>query len=231
MTSIQFCNLGRIGYQEALDLQDKLVWLRQQDKIPDTVLLLEHPPVLTLGVRGQYSNIYLDEKALAEQGVEIFEINRGGDVTYHGPGQLVAYPIVKILTFDGGIRRFVAALEDAVMDMLSRFYGICSEAKSGKMTGVWVNDAKIAAFGIAVRHGVSMHGLAYNINTNLKHFDWINPCGLSKGVTSLEREVGRTIDFELATEQLRSCLAKSLDRSADEISKDHLFEMVEGDQI
>ncbi|MDD2533303.1 MAG: lipoyl(octanoyl) transferase LipB [Eubacteriales bacterium] len=197
MDQLAVYDLGRMPYGEALVIQRQLLQLRQKDWIGDTLLIVEHPPVLTLGTRGDYANIYLPTAQLADSGIEIFEVERGGDVTYHGPGQIVGYPIVKLAQFTGGIRSFITAMATAIIDLLRADYNLVAEQRFDKYSGVWISETKIVAIGVAVKSGVTMHGFAFNVNTNLKHFDWINPCGLSKGVTSVEHELGYWVDFDL----------------------------------
>lgn len=193
---IAICKIGTIPYGEALEFQYELAEARQRDRIGNTLLLLEHPPVLTKGTRTDSANIYLSEEQLAKIGMSVFEVNRGGDVTYHGPGQIVAYPIVQLKDFEEGIRWFIQTMEASLIDLLQEEFGIRAHPRKDKYTGVWVEDRKIAAFGLAVRHGVTMHGFAFNVNTNLEHFNYINPCGLSLGVTSVANELGRKADLD-----------------------------------
>lgn len=216
--TLQICNLGRLDYDRALEIQYQLLERRQQDLIGDTLLLVEHPPVLTLGARGRYEHIYLPREQLAEAGVQIHEVNRGGDVTYHGPGQVVGYPIMKIERFPGSIRGFVSGIELGLIHLLAQEFGIEAMQRHDKYTGVWVGDRKIVAIGIAVKQWVTMHGFAFNVNTNLRHFDWINPCGLSMGVTSVEDQTGQTADFEHVKSLVGHYLAESFDRSPVDIS-------------
>lgn len=217
MDSFSICRLGRIDYQEALTLQTRLAAARSEDRIGDTCLLLEHPPVLTMGTRGHDENIFLTPEELAARHISVYRTDRGGDVTYHGPGQIVCYPIFRLAGIEGGIRQFVSHLQQAIIMMLANDYGINAEARSGKMTGVWIGDRKIAAIGLAVKQGVSMHGFAFNVNTDLSHFEWINPCGLSLGVTSVAREIGHWVDMDLAFEQISRCLSASFGRQAIEL--------------
>jgi len=195
---LSICNLGRMSYEEALALQYELVEARQKNLIGNTLLLVEHPPVLTMGTRADPSNIYLSREQLEKEGVTIYDVNRGGDVTYHGPGQIVCYPIIQLYDFEGGVRWFVKTMEASLIDLLKEEYGIEAHLRLDKYTGVWVGDKKIAAFGIAVKQGVTMHGFAFNVNTDLSHFDWINPCGLSLGVTSVAGELGHAVDLDQA---------------------------------
>jgi lipoyl(octanoyl) transferase len=159
--------------------------------------LVEHPPVLTLGRRAAVENIVVPRETLAKEGVSIYEVSRGGDVTYHGPGQIVGYPVFDLTNFGKDIRLFVSNIVDAFIRILDIEYGICAGSDVSKYTGVWVGNEKITAIGIAVKRWVSMHGFAFNVKTNLEHFKWIVPCGLSdRGVTSLEKLLGRDVDFE-----------------------------------
>ena len=205
-------DLGRMEYGEALALQERLVALRQRGRIGDAVLLVEHPPVLTLGVRGDRAHILASEETLARAGVSVFPVGRGGDVTYHGPGQIVGYPILHLPSLGLGVKEYVHALEDAVIALLHEDFGIEAGRAEAKYTGVWVGDRKICAIGIAVRHGVAMHGFAFNVDPDLSHFDWIVPCGLAdRGVTSVARELGRPVDVAAVRARLAGFLARSLD--------------------
>lgn len=193
---LNICMPGRVGYAEALALQEKLLALRQADRIGDTLLLLEHPPVLTLGVRGQAGNILLPEKALEAQGVSVYKVGRGGDVTYHGPGQIVGYPIMDLKGHGRDIKQYVWNVEEVFIRLLKREFGIEATREEKKYTGVWVGSEKITAIGVAVKSWVTMHGFAFNVNTDLEHFKWINPCGITdRGVTSLKKLLGRELDM------------------------------------
>jgi lipoyl(octanoyl) transferase len=188
--------LDKIDYGEALEIQEKLYKLRLDDKIPDTLILQEHFPVITLGVRGKYENILLSKKMLEEKKIKIFEIKRGGDVTYHGPGQMVGYIIFDLKNYGRNIKDLVWNLEESFIKFLKEKYNIESYRDDKKYTGVWVKNNKITAFGISVRHWITMHGFAFNINTNLDDYQLINPCGINdRGVTSLEKLTGIKQDF------------------------------------
>jgi lipoyl(octanoyl) transferase len=203
---IQPLYLGRVAYDEALRLQAELVELRYQGRIENVLLLLEHPPVLTLGRNANRANVLASDALLASRGVTLHEINRGGDVTYHGPGQLVGYPIFDLrgLRNSSGGRMgpvdFVRQMEEALI-RLCGVYGVQAGRIAG-LTGVWCGPAepldsskesrKIGAIGIHVSRGITSHGFAFNVTTNLDDFRLINPCGLTdRPVTSLEREVAR----------------------------------------
>ncbi|MFC5864373.1 lipoyl(octanoyl) transferase LipB [Acidicapsa dinghuensis] len=202
---IQTLYLGRIDYGEALALQQELVELRHQGRIENTLLLLEHPPVLTLGRNATRANILATDAMLARKGVTVFEINRGGDVTYHGPGQLVGYPIfdLRSLTNATGGRLgpvdFVRLMEEALIRLCAS-YGVLTGRVKGR-TGVWtiapegtvnstLREKKIGAIGIHVSRGIVSHGFAFNVATDLRDFQWIIPCGIAdREVTSLELEM------------------------------------------
>ena len=187
--------LGRVPYAEALVLQRSLVEDRRAGRIGDTLLLLEHPHVLTLGVRGDggRSHILATDEALASRGIEVHETGRGGDITYHGPGQIVGYPIVDLNPDRRDVHRYVRDLE-AVLIRTAADYGIEAGRVEG-LTGVWVGDEKLAAIGVRIARWITSHGFALNVSTDLDHFKLIVPCGISgRGVTSLSRLLGRPID-------------------------------------
>jgi lipoyl(octanoyl) transferase len=188
--------LGRCDYQKALDIQKDLLAKRQQGEIEDILILVEHPPVITLGINAEEENIISSDEFLSEYGISIHKINRGGDVTYHGPGQIVGYPIINIKEKRLGVKDFVRKIEEVFIELLNNKYNI-SAARDPEHTGVWVGNDKITAIGIAVKRYVTMHGFAFNVNTNLEHFKWIVPCGISdRGVTSVERLIGSPVDFD-----------------------------------
>jgi lipoyl(octanoyl) transferase len=186
--------LGCVPYAEALALQRSLVEERRAGAIPDTLLLLEHPHVLTLGVRGDggRSHILASDEALASRGIEIHETGRGGDITYHGPGQIVGYPIIDLDPDRRDVHRYVRDLE-AVLIGVAADYGIEAGRVEG-LTGVWVGNEKLAAIGVRIARWITSHGFALNVNTALDHFELIVPCGIAdRGVTSLERLLGRPV--------------------------------------
>jgi lipoate-protein ligase B len=188
-------NLGHANYLEVLDLQRELVKLRQEQRIPDTLLLVEHEPVITLGRHGSRSNILSSPEELASQGINVHQVERGGDVTYHGPGQLVAYPIVHLTQRELSIRGFVDSLEETLILVLADF-GI-KAGREPQHRGVWVEDLKVAALGVAVRRWVSFHGFALNVSPNMDHFCHINPCELGHDqVTSMALLLGETPGME-----------------------------------
>jgi lipoyl(octanoyl) transferase len=186
-------DLGRIGYAEASRLQDDLVEQRRFDEISDTLLLLEHPPVITLGRRATLDDVFLSEAALTQRGIALEKTTRGGLVTYHGPGQLVGYPIVKLRARGLTVPCYVRGLELAVISVLGEF-GIQARIDEGHV-GVWTDQGKIAAIGVAQRHGVTLHGFAVNLQPDLAHFGLINPCGIGDlGVTSAAAILGHPVD-------------------------------------
>jgi len=190
---ISIVQLGRVDYRTALKLQQTLVDVRKTGQITDTLLLLEHPPVITLGRNAKRANVLVSEDQLSRSGVEIFECDRGGDVTYHGPGQLVGYPIFDLRGFTPriGAVEFVRKLEEALIRTCADF-GVATHRVPG-MTGVWTlrNEAKIAAIGVHISRGVTSHGFALNVSSDLDHFKLIIPCGIAdKPVTSLNRALG-----------------------------------------
>ncbi|MHB1484384.1 MAG: lipoyl(octanoyl) transferase LipB [Saccharofermentanales bacterium] len=223
---LNICKIGLMPYGEALDLQYEIVDARLDGRIGNTLLLLEHPAVLTKGTRTDAANIYISEEQLKKNGISVFEVNRGGDVTYHGPGQIVGYPFVQLKEMEMGIRGFIQTLEASLIDLLHDEFGIEAHPLQDKYTGVWVGDEKITAFGLAVRHGVTMHGFAFNVNTDLSHFNWINPCGLSKGVTSVAEQTGHPADMGNTFDLVARSITEHFKWEAEYIDLDTLREMV-----
>jgi len=203
--------LGNIPYGEAHRLQERLVELRKRDEIPDRLLLLEHPHVITLGRAAETENVLADARIREELGVELFETGRGGDVTYHGPGQLVGYPIIHLAPDRCDVRRYVRDLEE-VMIRVTAEYGIEAGRIDG-LTGIWVGDEKLGAIGVRISRWVTMHGFAFNVNTDLDYFQLIVPCGIrDHGVTSLERLLGRRIDLLDVANRIRNQFGQVFDR-------------------
>lgn len=223
---VQFMDLGRIDYQEAWDFQterhQELVArkLKNRDagkegKPPEQqrhyLIFCEHPPVYTLGKTGSMDHLLLNEEGLKEKGFTFYKINRGGDITYHGPGQIVGYPIFDLDCFFTDVHKYVRYLEEAVMRTLLE-YGIESYRENG-YTGVWLPakghlpKRKICAIGVHLSRWVTLHGFAFNVNTRLNHFDNIIPCGIQdddKGVTSMERELGQAVNITEVKEKLKN---------------------------
>ncbi len=188
-------DLGRMEYEKALEIQFSLLEKRQKGEIPDTLLIVEHEPVITMGKNAKSENILFSKDELKKQGVDLLEINRGGDVTYHGPGQIVGYPIVNIKEQKLGIKDFVERLEQIFIDLLKEKYDI-EAVRDDINNGVWVNGEKITAVGLAVKRWVTMHGFAFNVATDLDFFKLIVPCGIpSRGVTNVQKLTGKNIDL------------------------------------
>jgi lipoyl(octanoyl) transferase len=212
--NVIYKDLGLIGYPEAWDYQRKLnreiqevkqkntgLSLHKQSAINNYLLFCEHPHVYTLGRSGKANNLLVNEDFLKSRGASFFKTDRGGDITYHGPGQIVGYPIFDLETFNLGVRQYVHNLEEAIILTLAD-YSIKSERLPGA-TGVWLDinnparTRKICAIGVKVSRSVTMHGFAFNVNTNLEYYGYINPCGFTdKGVTSLQNELGKEVDIE-----------------------------------
>ena len=187
MRKCEFCDLGRLGYQEAFDFQRRLVDDRKQGLIPDQLLFVEHPHVITMGRNGHLENVLAPEAVLARAGVLFHHTDRGGDVTYHGPGQVVGYPILDLREWKRDVVAYVRGVEQVLIDALADF-GIAAGRLAGA-TGVWVDGRKIAAIGVHISRWVTSHGFALNVSTDLSYFQYIVPCGLTKPVTSM-RELG-----------------------------------------
>jgi lipoyl(octanoyl) transferase len=202
----EFVDWGKIPYSQAYEQQQRLFETALQNKaehkpVENKIIFCEHPPVITIGKHGLSSNLLFPEKTLREKNVELYHVNRGGDVTYHGPGQMVVYPILDLEALGFGLKEYVHRMEEVVIQTLAG-YGIKGERLAGA-TGVWLDKdrperaRKIAAIGVRCSRYITMHGLALNINTDLSYFKLINPCGfVDKGVTSLQKELGRTVDTE-----------------------------------
>jgi len=199
MRTCQVRELGRIGYGPALVLQQELIAARKAGTVPDQLLLLEHPHVITLGRNGHQENLLASAEIMERAGISFFPTDRGGDVTYHGPGQLVAYPILDLREWKRDVGAFVRGVEQTMIDTLAQ-YGI-QAGRIPKLTGVWVGDRKIGAIGVHISRWVTSHGLALNVSTDLSYFQYIVPCGLTKPVTSMAQlgvrvtleEVSRTL--------------------------------------
>lgn len=223
-----FQDKSRIQYKEAWDIQEALLKENGDIKlaaergmppheVPTTHYLLfcEHNPVYTLGKSGSIKNLLLNEEGLEAKGIEYFKINRGGDITYHGPGQITGYPIFDLDKFKPDLHWYLRTMEDAVINLLED-YGLHGERSKGE-TGVWLdvgkpNARKICAIGVRCSRWITMHGFAFNVNTDLNYFKYIIPCGITdKDVTSLQAEVGRELDFEQVKKELKAHLAQAYD--------------------
>ena len=206
MRPLEVRRLGRVPYARGLELQERLVADRQAGRIPDQLLLLEHDPVFTLGRNARSENVLFPAQALRERGFEVFETGRGGDVTYHGPGQVVGYPILDLAPDRRDVHRYVRDLEE-VMIRTCADYGLEASRVEG-LTGTWLGDEKIGAIGVRIARWVTSHGFAFNVGTDLGAFDLIVPCGIrERGVTSLERQLGRPLPLEEVMDRIAANFA------------------------
>lgn len=195
-------NLDTVPYEEAFELQKRLVQMRSQNVINDILILLEHPPVFTVTRKATLDNILASPEELKEKGISVCKTNRGGDITYHGPGQLVGYPIMNLNDYGKDLHKYIRAVEEMIIKVLMD-YGI-SAHREKVHPGVWVGNEKIAAIGIAVKSSwTTMHGFAFNINPDLNHYSLIVPCGITdKGVTSLSKLLGKPISLQGVSDRL-----------------------------
>jgi lipoyl(octanoyl) transferase len=223
-------DLGLIPYAEAYTLQKRIVAARKLGVVEDVILFCEHPHVITQGRNGKREHLLASESVLRQKGVEIFETSRGGDVTYHGPGQIVAYPILNL----GAIRRdvlwYVRTLEEAMIRATAEF-GIVAGREAGK-TGVWVGEGKaaekLAAIGVHISRWVTSHGFAYNVSTDLRNFDLIVPCGIAdRKATSLERLLGRSVKLDEVKPKLAKQLGEVFGLELQEMGRAELLEKLE----
>jgi len=211
--SLEIRRLGLVPYGDALQLQRALVEERRAERVPDLLLLLQHPPVITLGVKGDggRSNIVATDARLAELGIEVSETGRGGDVTYHGPGQIVGYPIVDLKPDRCDVHRYVRDLEETMIRVCAD-YGLSAGRIKG-LTGAWIGGDKIGAIGVRISRWITSHGFAFNVRTNLQHFQLIVPCGISdRGVTALESATGHPVSPAEAEDRLIHHFAAVFDR-------------------
>ena len=224
MTAVK---IGMMDYMAAYNLQLKVHHLVSEGKLCNTLLILEHPGVITLGISGKTSNILADEALLKQMGIQVYTSTRGGDATYHGPGQIVGYPIFNLKDLGRKVRQYVSHLEATMIRMLWDEYTI-EAASDPKFPGVWIGNNKITAIGCRISRWVTMHGFAYNVNTNLDHFKLITPCGLAdKGVTSLERLLGEKQDYDKQVDLTIRYLAKEFEMSCNVEDKDEFLKRLE----
>ncbi|MEZ4255412.1 MAG: lipoyl(octanoyl) transferase LipB [Polyangiales bacterium] len=203
-------HLGRRRYGEVHELQKELVEKRTAGEIGDTVLLVEHEPVITLGRAAKTQNVLLSEEMLRARGFDVEEVGRGGDVTYHGPGQVVMYPILDLKPDRQDVRKYVWALEETMIRTAAD-YGLEAKRIAG-LNGAWIGDRKVGAVGVRISRWVTMHGIALNVTTELSHFDVIVPCGIQdKTVTSLSKELGREVAWSEVAERLVTHLGAIMD--------------------
>lgn len=203
-----------VSYADGLDLQAELVVARRAGDIPDTLLLLEHPHVITLGSGSRQEHVLADTAERAARGIELFETGRGGDVTYHGPGQLVAYPVLDLKPDRQDLHRYLRDLESMLIRVAGAF--TVGAVRSEGQTGVWTDVGKLAAIGVRVSSGwITSHGVALNVSTDLDYFQTIVPCGIAdREVTSLERELGRSVPMDEASEALVEAFCGVFEREA-----------------
>jgi len=198
---LTYCDLGFIDYKEAWDLQQEIHSKRVSGEVEDILFLLEHPNTYTLGKTAHRENLKGSEEYLKVNNISVFDIDRGGDITYHGPGQIVGYPIIDLNYWFKDTHKYLRALEEVIIKTCSD-YGLNSE-RNPKHTGVWIGDRKIAAIGIKVSRWITMHGFAFNVNTDLNLFNGIIPCGIQdKAVTSLKQELNKEISIQEVKEKL-----------------------------
>ncbi len=201
---MQVLDLDRKDYKEVWDMQKTIHTKRVEKKVPNTLILVEHNPVITMGKSGKQSNVLFPVELLVKKGVQYYEIERGGDVTYHGPGQLVGYPIFNVRDGLAGIKPFINGIEEAIIATLDDF-GIKGQRKE-KMIGVWIKKGKICSIGVAVKSWVSFHGFALNVNTDLSYFDLIVPCGLKNvEMTSMQQILGK----EISMQEVKKCVVRN----------------------
>lgn len=221
MTPLKFVDLGLMDYKAAWDYQENLFSEVVQERLntqPETasagyLLFVEHPHVFTMGKSGSPENLLVNEDYLRSRGASFYRINRGGDITYHGPGQIVGYPIINLDRFKLGVKDYVFALEETIIRTLQHYHIEATRLEGA--TGVWLDAAdrqrsrKICAIGVRASRGVTMHGFAFNVNTVLDFYHMINPCGFTdRGVTSLEKELGQAADINEVKAVLKDCFAQ-----------------------
>jgi len=223
-------NLGLIGYAEAYALQKRVVAARKAEAIEDVLLLCEHPHVITLGRNGKREHLLVSERALRQKGMDYYETSRGGDITYHGPGQIVGYPILNLGTIRRDVVWYVRTLEEAMIRATAEF-GVTAERVAGK-TGIWVRtgntEEKLAAIGVHISRWVTSHGFAYNVSTDLRNFDLIVPCGIAdRKATSLEKLLGRSVEEKEVAPRIANHLGDLLGLEMQETSRKELLEKLE----
>src|ERR1700686_3322251 len=217
VTAIAACelrDLGRVRYADALALQRQFVERRKNGEIPDQLLIVEHPHVITMGRNGHDENLLAAPELLERAGVEFHRTDRGGDITYHGPGQIVGYPIVDLREWKRDVVAYVRALEQVLIDALAEF-GIAARRENGA-TGVWTEQGKIAAIGVHISCWVTSHGFALNQDTDLSYFRYIVPCGLTKPVTAMQA-LGRQADRDQVVAAIARSFARVFDREVEKI--------------
>ena len=227
MSELWVCNLGQVDYAEGVALQERIRERVQDGELPDVMLLLEHPPVYTRGRRSDEGEIPMGEDWYRAQGIEVCDTDRGGAVTYHGPGQLVGYPIVSLKPYRDDVHAYVRGLEQVMIKSLGAFgieAGLVDDS-----TGVWVNGRKVGSIGVHVSRGVTTHGFAINVNNDLQPFEWIVPCGIDDcRMTSVGRELGAAQDLARFSEVVTELFAEIYARRPVPVSGDELAARVAG---
>ena len=221
-----YCDLGFIDYKDAWNLQKAIHQSRAKNKIDDIFFLLEHPHTYTLGKTADKKNLVGDKKYLDENNISVYDIDRGGDITYHGPGQIVGYPIINLTNWKQDTHKYLRSIEEIIIRVCNE-YGLDAK-RIEKLTGVWIDDRKICAIGIKVSRWITMHGFAFNINTDLNLFNGIIPCGISdKQVTSLSKELNREITLTEAKEKIIHHFMNEFNYSQIELkSKNEIMDLV-----
>ena len=205
--SLTYCDLGLIDYKEAWKLQKEVFDLRYKKEVSDILFLLEHPNTYTLGKIADKNNLIGSEQYLEKNKISVYDIDRGGDITYHGPGQIVGYPIINLNDWEKDTHKYLRALEEVIIKTCYE-YGL-SGLRNPKYTGVWIDNRKIAAIGVKISRWITMHGFAFNVNTDLSLFQGIIPCGIvDKDVTSLQRELGKEIEINQTKKLLLTNFSK-----------------------
>lgn len=230
MKNCQTVDLGLIGYAEAYALQKRTIAARKADAIEDVLLLCEHPHVITQGRNGKREHLLAGEHLLRQKGVEFYETSRGGDITYHGPGQIVGYPILNLAEIRRDVVWYVRMLEEAMIRATGEF-GITAKRVAGK-TGIWVEtestEEKLGAIGVHISRWVTSHGFAYNVSTDLRFFDLIVPCGIAdRKATSLEKLLGRSVKGAEVAPRIARHLGELFGRELKETSKEELLKKLE----
>lgn len=219
--------MGTEEYGKIFKLQQDLNRARRLGSIPDIIVFLEHHPCFTVGRRGGFDHILVSRQYLAEQGISVYETDRGGDITYHGPGQLVCYPILDLNGFGRDVHLYANHMEETLIRTLAAF-GITAGRKS-EYPGVWVESEKIAAEGIGVQHWVTMHGVSLNVCPDMNHFSLIIPCGISAlGVTSMEKVLGCKVDMDSVRREMRNQLGNIFNLALEDITMADVGKMLEG---
>jgi lipoate-protein ligase B len=226
MPDFEVRDLGHLGYAEAYALQKELEGRRKLGEIPDQLLIVEHPHVITMGRNGHLQNLLVQPEVLERAGISFFPTDRGGDITYHGPGQIVGYPIFDLRDWKRDVVAFVRTVEQVIIDALGSFGIAGSRVKDA--TGVWVDGAKIAAIGVHISRWVTSHGFALNHSTDLSYFQYIIPCGLTKPVTSMERLGVRVPREEVVEELVRQFQRQFGNRRAISVTEQSIEEMIHG---